>query len=136
MFELGHSMLANCVGGASALLRPLVDAIERHVLGGCKLHADDTSIPMLPPGNGKAKTARLWTYVRDDRGCGDATPAAVWFAYTPDRKGIHPQTHLANFKGVLQADAYAGYVAPKFMLRCRWALKSTGKSALPRLSQP
>jgi hypothetical protein len=41
----------------------------------------------------------------------------VWFAYTPDRKGIHPQTHLANYEGVLQADAYAGYVVPEFMLR-------------------
>ncbi|HCT6521547.1 TPA: transposase [Escherichia coli] len=34
---------------------------------------------------------------------------AVWFAYSPDRKGIHPQTHLACFSGVLQADAYAGF---------------------------
>ncbi|EMV2076297.1 transposase, partial [Escherichia coli] len=30
-------------------------------------------------------------------------------AYSPDRKGIHPQTHLAGFSGVLQADAYAGF---------------------------
>lgn len=34
---------------------------------------------------------------------------AVWFAYSPDRKGIHPQTHLCEFNGVLQADAYAGF---------------------------
>ncbi len=109
--ELERALLANWVGAASALLRPLVDAIRRHVLAGRKLHADDTPIPVLAPGNGKTKTARLWTYVRDDRGAGDVTPAAVWFAYTPDRKGIHPQTHLANFKGVLQADAYAGFNA-------------------------
>jgi transposase len=109
--ELERSLLANWVGAASALLRPLVDAIRRHVLAGRKLHADDTPIPVLAPGNGKTKTARLWTYVRDDRAGGDATPAAVWFAYTPDRKGIHPQTHLANFSGVLQADAYAGFNA-------------------------
>ncbi|MET3135658.1 transposase, partial [Oxalobacteraceae bacterium GrIS 1.11] len=109
--ELERALLANWVGASSALLRPLVDAIRRHVLGGRKLHADDTPIPVLAPGNGKTKTARLWTYVRDDRNCGDATPAAVWFAYTPDRKGIHPQTHLAHFKGVLQADAYAGFNA-------------------------
>jgi len=49
--------------------------------------------------------------VRDDRPAGDTTPAAVWFAYSPDRKGIHPQTHLARFEGVLQADAYAGFNA-------------------------
>ncbi|SDG83690.1 MULTISPECIES: IS66 family transposase [unclassified Duganella] len=109
--ELERALLANWVGAASALLRPLVDVIRRHVLAGRKLHADDTPIPVLAPGNGKTKTARLWTYVRDDSASGDATPAAVWFAYTPDRKGIHPQTHLANFIGVLQADAYAGFNA-------------------------
>lgn len=30
-------------------------------------------------------------------------------AYSPDRKGIHPQSHLVGFSGVLQADAYAGF---------------------------
>ena len=109
--ELERALLANWLGAASALLHPLVDAIRRHVLAGIKLHADDTPIPVLAPGNGKTKTARLWTYVRDDSACGDTTSSAVWFAYTPDRKGIHPQTHLANFKGVLQADAYAGFNA-------------------------
>lgn len=39
------------------------------------------------------------------------TPPAVWFAYTPDRKGIHPQQHLESFNGTLQADAYGGYQA-------------------------
>ena len=109
--DLDRALLASWVGAASALLRPLVDAIRRHVLAGAKLHADDTPIPVLAPGNGKTKTARLWTYVRDDRPSGDTTPPAVWFAYTPDRKGIHPQTHLADYEGVLQADAYAGFNA-------------------------
>ncbi|ATQ77338.1 IS66 family transposase [Massilia violaceinigra] len=109
--DLDRALLASWVGAASALLRPLVDAIRRHVLAGAKLHADDTPIPVLAPGNGKTKTARLWTYVRDDRPSGDNAAPAVWFAYTPDRKGIHPQTHLANYKGVLQADAYAGFNA-------------------------
>lgn len=49
--------------------------------------------------------------MRDDRPAGDLSPPAVWFAYSPDRKGIHPQTHLAKFEGVLQADAYAGFNA-------------------------
>lgn len=109
--ELDRALLADWVGSSSALLRPLVDAVRRHVLAANKLHADDTPIPVLSPGNGKTKTARLWTYVRDDRPSGSHTPPAVWFAYTPDRRGIHPQTHLANFKGVLQADAYAGFNA-------------------------
>ena len=64
---------------------------------------------MLAPGNGKTKTGRLWTYVRDDRPAGDTAAPAVWFAYSPDRKGEHPEQHLRTFQGALQADAYAGF---------------------------
>jgi transposase len=109
--ELDRALLADWVGASSALLRPLVNAIHRYVLAANKLHADDTPIPVLAPGNGKTKTARLWTYVRDDRPSGSTEPAAVWFAYSPDRKGVHPQTHLAKFTGILQADAFAGFNA-------------------------
>ncbi len=107
--ELERSTLADWVGGTSALLAPLVEALRRHVMAATKLHADDTPVPVLAPGNGKTKTGRLWTYVRDDRPAGDATPAAVWFSYTPDRKGEHPKAHLSNFTGTLQADGYAGF---------------------------
>lgn len=58
-----------------------------------------------------SRTGRLWVYVRDDRNAGSTLPAAVWFSYSPDRKGIHPQQHLADYSGILQADAYAGYNA-------------------------
>ena len=109
--ELDPGLLGDWLGGCAALLRPLVEAIRRYALDANKLHADDTPIPVLAPGNGKTKTARLWTYVRDDRPAGSTQPAAVWFAYTPDRKGIHPQTHLANFTGILQVDAFAGFNA-------------------------
>ncbi|WP_250216885.1 IS66 family transposase, partial [Escherichia coli] len=68
-------------------------------------HADDTPVPVLLPGNKKTKTGRVWTYVRDDRNAGSTLAPAVWFAYSPARKGIHPQTHLAGFGGVLQAEA-------------------------------
>ena len=93
------------------LLAPLVEALRRHVMSATKLHADDTPVPVLAPGNGKTKTGRLWTYVRDDRPAGDATPAAMWLAYSPDRKGEHPQAHLSHFTGTLQADGYAGFAA-------------------------
>jgi transposase len=107
--EIERSTLAGWVGAASDLLTPLLDALQKHVLGGAKLHADDTPIPVLAPGNGKTKTGRLWTYVRDDRPAGEDTAPAVWFAYSEDRKGEHPRQHLKNFKGALQADAYAGF---------------------------
>jgi transposase len=109
--ELDRSLLAKWVGHGTTLLQPLVDALRRHVMAANKLHADDTPVPVLEPGNGKTKTGRLWVYVRDDRSSADTTPPAVWFAYTPDRKGIHPRQHLESFSGTLQADAYGGYQA-------------------------
>lgn len=107
--DLDRSTLAGWVGSCSDLLQPLVDAVRKHVLSGSKLHADDTPVPVLAPGTGKTKTGRLWTYVRDDRPSGDASAPAVWFAYSPDRKGEHPKRHLEHFRGTLQADAYAGF---------------------------
>ncbi len=66
-------------------------------------------MPVLAPGTGKTKIGRLWTYVHDDRPAGSSAAPAVWFAYSPDRKGEHPQQHLSEFRGALQADAYAGF---------------------------
>jgi transposase len=107
--ELDRSTLADWVGGASRTLQPLVDAVKKYVLGAEKLHGDDVPVPVLEPGNGKTKTGRLWTYVRDDRPAGSEAAAAVWFAYSPDRKGEHPAGHLQNYSGILQADGYAGF---------------------------
>ena len=87
---------------------------EGHHSGACpcpagKLHTDDTPVTVLQPGRKSSKTGRLWTYVRDDTGWHDPTPAGVWFAYSPDRKADHPRSHLKDFSGYLQADAYGGY---------------------------
>jgi transposase len=106
--DLDRSTLAGWVGAASELVAPLVDEISKHVLAASKVHADDTPVPVLAPGNGKTKTGRLWAYVRDDRPSAQTTAPAVWFAYSEDRKGEHPRQHLKNFSGALQADAYSG----------------------------
>ncbi len=109
---LARSTLADWVGGASRLLQPLIEALRHPILKADKLHADDIPVPVLEPGSGKTKTGRLWTYVRDGRPAGDTTPPAVWFAYSPDRRAQHPQTHLSAFQGALQADGYAGFNVP------------------------
>jgi transposase len=107
--ELARATLADWVAETSELVKPLIEALREHVMEGEKLHADDVPVPVLAPGLGKTKTGRLWTYVRDDRPAADQTPPAVWFAYSPDRKGEHPKEHLQNFRGTLQADGYAGF---------------------------
>jgi transposase len=73
--ELERSTLADWVGGTSALLAPLVEALRRHVMSATKLHADDTPVPVLAPGNGKTKPG----------GCGPT------FAMIALRATRHPQ---------------------------------------------
>ena len=65
------------------------------------------TVPLLARGG--TKTARLWTYVRDDRPFDGAAPPAVVFRFSRDRAGEHPTAHLKGWQGILQADAYAGY---------------------------
>lgn len=55
--DLDRSTLADWIGQASGLLRPLVGALQRHVLAGNKLHADDTPVPVLCPGRGTTNKA-------------------------------------------------------------------------------
>jgi transposase len=105
--DLDVSTLADWVGAAAATLMPLVEAIRAHVFAAERIHADDTTVPVL--AKGKTRTGRLWTYVRDDRPfAGPGPPAAVFF-YSRDRGGEHPEQHLAGFAGLMQADAYAGF---------------------------
>ena len=105
--ELDTSTLADWVGACTATLSPLVALIRAHVLAAERVHGDDTTVPVL--AKGKTTTGRLWTYVRDDRPFAGPAPPAALFHYSPDRRGEHPQRHLASYAGLLQADAYAGF---------------------------
>jgi hypothetical protein len=99
------------VGQSARRLRPLVDAVGAHVMAADRVHADDTTVPVLDSGRGSTKTGRLWRYVRDDRPFAGTAPPAVLYHSSPDRKGEHPRSHLAGFRGILRADGYAGYAA-------------------------
>ena len=104
---LSLSTLADQVGAGCAVLEPLLRRIERHVLAAERLHGDDTTVPVL--AKGKTDIGRCWTYVRDDRLFAGRAPPAAMFYYSRDRGGEHPRGHLADWSGLLQADAYGGY---------------------------
>jgi transposase len=101
------STMADAVGSVCHVLDPLRRLIEAHVMAAERLHTDDTTVPVLAAG--KTDTARCWIYLRDDRPFGGTGPPAAIFRYSRDRKGEHPQAHLAGYTGILQADAYDGY---------------------------
>ncbi|TQM90047.1 IS66 family transposase [Roseinatronobacter monicus] len=105
--DLSLSTLADLIGHACVALAPIHELIEAHVLTAARLHGDDTTVPLLARGG--TKTARLWTYVRDDQPWGGSAPPAALFKFSRDRQMIHPNKHLAGWQGVLQADAYSGY---------------------------
>ncbi len=104
---LSLSTLADQVGAVCMATLPIYRRLEAHVLAAERLHGDDTTVPVLAAG--KTDIARIWTYVCDDRPFGGPAPPAALFYYSRDRRGEHPQTHLAAWSGVLQADAYGGY---------------------------
>ncbi len=107
--DIARSTLADWVGRSAALLAPLVDALERHVMDGATLHADNTPVPVLDPGTDRTRSGRLWTYVRDERGAGGEVPPSMLLHYAPERKGERPAGHLRTFQGDLHADGYAGF---------------------------
>jgi hypothetical protein len=104
--DLSLSALADLIGHACVALAPIHELTWRHVLAGARLHGDDTTVPLLARGG--TRTARLWTYVRDDQPIDGGAPPAALFNVSRDRQMIHPNKHLAGWQGVLQADAYSG----------------------------
>lgn len=105
--DLDRSTLADWVGRSAALLEPLADAIGRHVRTGNAIFADDTPIKMQ--AKQKCATARIWTYVRDERPWSGDDPPAAWYRFSTDREGKHPADHLKTYKGWMHADGYSGF---------------------------
>ena len=74
---LDRSTLADWVGRAAFLLRPVYDRLFTQLKHSEKLFADETTAPVLDPGRGRTKTGQLWAYARDDRPWGGrARPAS------------------------------------------------------------
>jgi transposase len=109
--KLDRSTLADWVGRAAFLLRPVWERLLDRLRASTKLFADETTAPVLDPGRGRTKTGQLFAYARDDRPWGGTDPLIVAYVYAPDRKAVRPIAHLAGFRGILQVDGYAGYKA-------------------------
>jgi len=105
--DLHRSTLTDWVGRSTALLEPLSTHIGKLVRAGPALFADDTPVKMQ--AKGKAQTARLWSYVRDERPWCGQVPPCVWYQFSVDRKGEHPSSHLKGYKGVVHADGFTGF---------------------------
>lgn len=106
---LNLSIMADQIGAICAAERPLFLLLEAHGLAADRLHADDTTVPLL--AKLKTSVARIWDYVRDDRPFGGTAPPVALCYYSSDRRGEHPRAHSAGYTGILQVDRYAGFNA-------------------------
>jgi transposase len=101
---------------AGELLAALRPALIKHVLAAPRVHADDTTFPLLEGGRGQTKTARMWGYLgagarKNEAGQWMEHAPAVVFEFTDSRESIHPSRFLKDYRGYLQADAYSGFDA-------------------------
>ncbi len=104
-----RSTLSRLMKKAKGALKPIYEALLADIKLSSKLHMDETHLGQLFSGLGKLKTCRIWALCRDDRRWSGNKPPAVAFKYTQTREGIHAETMLSGFEGILQVDAYSGY---------------------------
>ena len=131
--DLSVSTLADQVGACTAALQPLYALIEAHVLAAERLFGDDTTVPIL--AKTKTVTGRIWTYVRDDRPFGGTAPPAALYYASRDRRQEHPERHLKDFAGILQADARCGRARHVVVAQTDAAIVQEAGKAIPALEQ-
>ena len=114
--EIPRSTLGAWVGMCGVQLQPLVDALKASVLSHSILHADETPVPMLKPGNKNTHRAYLWAYAP---GVFEATRAVV-YDFCDSRCGEHDRAFLGKtnaeeaktgWRGTLICDDYVAYKA-------------------------
>lgn len=100
-------------GQSSECHAHLIEQLERELadLEGDVAQDEIAAEVAAAAAEGKTRTGRLWTYVCDDRPFGGPEPPAAIYFYSPDRGGAHPRRHLADWTGLMQADAFSGYTA-------------------------
>ena len=106
-YAIPRSTQGAWVGACGVQLQPVVDALKQAVLAHNVLHADETPVAMLKPGNGKTHRAYLWAY---SPGAFE-TMKAVIYDFTETRSGKHAEAFLGAWRGKLVCDDYSGYKA-------------------------
>jgi transposase len=102
-FEIDRATLSIWCRDVAEITKPLYDLMVQRLLGSDVICTDDTIMPMLTPGNGKAKQGRMWVYVGDEH-----NPYNL-FDFTLSRSRDGPAMFLKRYKQTLLADGYGGY---------------------------
>ena len=102
-----RSTLGQWVGQTGVQLQPLDDAAREAVLAKRVVHADETPLQMLAPGEKKIHRAYVWAYSSMPL----SALKAVVYDFSPSRAGEHAGNFLGTWNGKLVCDDFAGYKA-------------------------
>ncbi len=105
---LARSTLADWMGKLGVALQPLSERLAELLRQRPCLHADETPVRQLDPGQGKTRQAYLWAYRSNQF---DKGPPIIVFDYQTGRAGAHARAFLQNWQGHLMVDDYGGYKA-------------------------
>jgi len=101
--ELSDRTMCGWMRQCADLLDPLYGKLKEFVLASKVVGTDDTPVKVLDRKLPQTRKGRIWPYV------GDRDHPAVIYDYTPTRERAGPEKFLKDFRGHLQADAYAVY---------------------------
>lgn len=107
--EIDRATLANWVGRAAAVLKPLAERLKAELLTSARLFVDETHVKILAPGMGKTKIGYFWAIARDDRSHAGASTPAVVYTYMPNRTKDCAEQLLGAYHGFVQCDGYGAY---------------------------
>ena len=103
--ELPRNTLAGHMLKVGALVRPLIEALQQHILSYDIVNMDETPVQVLKePG----KVAQSKSYMWVMKG-GPPEQTAIIYHYDPGRTQAVPKLLLKDYAGYLQTDGYAGY---------------------------
>jgi transposase len=103
--DISRKTMGGWLAQSAKLLAPLYQFMQKELLRSKVIGTDDTSVKVLDPKLPFARNGRIWPYV------GDKDHPLIVYDYTPTRGRAGPAKFLQDYRGYLQADAYAVYDA-------------------------
>ena len=79
--------------------------------GQARVFCDETPLPVLEPGRGRARRCQLWAHAMDDRAWAGPAPPAVTYVFADSRSTGALAAQIPRFAGILQVDGYGAYKA-------------------------
>ena len=99
--DLSRSVLCASMSRCAELLEPIAEALKQEILASPVIHTDDTPVVIAESSNGGSRKGRIWIYLNPD--------GRHWYDFTETRERDGPLRVLGDYRGAIQADAYAGY---------------------------